>query len=236
MVDVGGAKVRFWLASASERRFDWVKKNFQEQGVDIIATPLVDNDEPEYNSITVCEQVNLIAESKLKSAYVEIQLGRLEQICDDNLDDSKSIITIVSDTLVESPDDPSVALGKPQDSLIAASMLMLLSGSRHNVWSATGIILPSNTKLSEDLPVRKIELGGGFEGYIFVESATIEISHLSDEVLSDLIKSKSWKGKAGAYDLAGKMGDYAKLISGEEVCVLGLAPSAMNFLSEYIVK
>ena len=218
MVDESSVKVGLWLASASARRLDWIKENFQEKDIEIIAIPLVDNIEPEYNSMPVSEQVNLIAESKLKSAYVEIQLGRLEQICISDSDDSNSIVTIVSDTLVESPDDPNVALGKPQDSLIAASMLMLLSGSRHNVWSATGVIVQSDAQFSENLLARKIELGGGFDGYIFVESVTIEIPHLSEEELSDLVKSKSWEGKAGAYDLAGKMGNYASLISGEEVC------------------
>ena len=234
MVAADSTNFRVWLASQSERRLDWIKENYSQDGIEVFPIPLIDNEEPEYNSIPVSEQVLLIAESKLKSAYLEIKLGRLDQICEDNLEESSKVITIVSDTLVESPDDPNVALGKPNDSLIAASMLMLLSGSRHNVWSATGIIISSDIKLKNDIPIVKVKLGDSFNGYIFVESSTIEIPSLSDEVLSDLIKSNSWKGKAGAYDLAGEMGNHASLVSGKEVCVLGFASSAMSFLSKLI--
>ena len=95
MVEAEDLKVRLWLASASERRLDWIEENYLGQGVEVVAIPLVDNDESEYNSIAVSEQVSLIAESKLKSAYAEIQFGRLEQIFKTDLGNSEIIITIV---------------------------------------------------------------------------------------------------------------------------------------------
>ena len=226
--------IRLWLASQSERRSEWLADNFRNEAIEIVSLPLIDNSEPEYNSIPVREQVSLVLDSKLRSAFLEIKLGRLEQLFDNNLDDKSKPITIVSDTLVESPDDINVALGKPKDSLIATSMLMLLSGCRHNVWSATGIITSEEIDLDTHPIINKITLGSGYFAYTFVESSTIEISVLDEDILSDLVKSNSWKGKAGAYDLAGKMGRYATLISGKEVCVLGFSSSAMIFLNKLI--
>jgi len=45
-----------------------------------------------------------------------------------------------------------------------------------------------------------------------------------------LVSSGSWKGKAGAYDLAGAASEDARLIEGEAVTVLGFAPSAIEIL------
>jgi predicted house-cleaning NTP pyrophosphatase (Maf/HAM1 superfamily) len=58
----------------------------------------------------------------------------------------------------------------------------------------------------------------------------VEIADYSDDVLVELIESKSWQGKAGAYDLAGAMGDFAQLVDGAEICVLGFASLAIDEL------
>ncbi len=118
---------------------------------------------------------------------------------------------IVADTLVEDPDDENLALGKPADESAAATMLLRLRARRHRVFSATGI-------------------QNGGEWQFFVESAVVEIADYSDDILVELIKTNSWQGKAGAYDLAGKMGDFAQLVDGAEVCVLGFASSAIDEL------
>ena len=49
-------------------------------------------------------------------------------------------IILVSDTLVEDPDDQRAALGKPKDESSAAFSLIRLSGRRHRVWSSTAIL------------------------------------------------------------------------------------------------
>jgi len=118
---------------------------------------------------------------------------------------------IVADTLVEDPDDENLALGKPADELAAATMLLRLRGRRHRVISATGI-------------------HHGGEWKFFVESAVVEIADYSDDVLVELIETNSWQGKAGAYDLAGQMGEFAQLVDGAEICVLGFASSAIDEL------
>ena len=118
---------------------------------------------------------------------------------------------VVADTMIEDPDDPNVAIGKATDELSAASMIKRLSGRRHQVWSATGI-----------------QICGDWT--FFVESAVVEIDELSVSEISNLIDSGSWKGKAGSYDLAGEMGKHARLIDGDELAVLGFAPTGLRLL------
>jgi len=120
-------------------------------------------------------------------------------------------VVVVADTMVGDPDDAHASMGKPDDSAHALSMLKHLSGRRHQVWSATGI-----------------QICGDWT--FFVESAIVEMNPLSDETLGNLIESESWVGKAGAYDLAGTMGQYAKLVEGNELTVLGFAPSAIRLI------
>ena len=118
---------------------------------------------------------------------------------------------IVADTLVEDPDNEDLALGKPTGELTAANMLLRLRGRRHRVFSATGIQHEGNWDF-------------------FVESAVVEVSDYSDDDLVELVENRSWEGKAGAYDLAGEMGEFAQLVDGAEVCVLGFASSAIDEL------
>jgi septum formation protein len=122
---------------------------------------------------------------------------------------------IVADTLVEDPDDPTVSLGQPADKIGAAAMLLRLTGRRHNVWSGTAVI----SKLSV-----------GWEVKSAVEYATVEIKQLADSDFAELLESDSWVGKAGAYDLAGEMRQFADLYAGSEMCVLGFAPSIIEDL------
>ena len=61
-------------------------------------------------------------------------------------------------------------------------------------------------------------------------SATVNIDTLSDDVLEALVVSESWRGKAGSYDLAGAMGQYAEIIDGDEETVLGLCPQTFDYL------
>jgi len=122
-------------------------------------------------------------------------------------------VVIVCDTMLCDPDDSMLSLGKPVDEIEAAMMLHRLSGRRHQVWSATGIKKLSKWKF-------------------YCESSIVEIKPLPDEVLVELILSNSWHGKAGGYDLAGPMGQWAKLIDGSESTVLGIASQAMIDLQQ----
>lgn len=118
---------------------------------------------------------------------------------------------IVADTMLSDPDDHSLSLGKPRDKTHAALMLHRLQGRLHQVWTATGV-----------------HWGG--EWRYWCESAVVSIPELSDEALEHLLESNSWVGKAGAYDLHGEMGRFARMVEGSESTVLGLAGGAMAFL------
>ena len=52
----------------------------------------------------------------------------------------------------------------------------------------------------------------------------------SESDLEALIVTGSWKGKAGGYDLAGAMGQFAEIIAGDEDTILGLCPQVFNYL------
>ena len=134
-------------------------------------------------------------------------------------------MVIVADTLVEDPEDPFVAMGKPDDVVAATAMLLRLSGRRHRVWSSTAVLWSPETA-REGTEV----LHGGWSADIWTESAIVEFDDLPADTLAELILSDSWGGKAGAYDLAGQAGAYAALVEGHEVTVLGFASAAMDEL------
>ena len=90
-------------------------------------------------------------------------------------------------------------------------MLLRLSGRNHRVWSGTAVI--------HDETVQS-----------WISSATVSIEYLADEELEALIVSDSWRGKAGGYDLAGAMGQFAQIVDGEEETVLGFSPELFPYL------
>ena len=179
-----------WLASASKRRAQILNDRIGPIHVE----PLPDVDES-HPTGPVPKQVLEIC--RRKSAAVPKSHGYLG--------------VVVADTMIEDPDDPSVAIGKAQDELSAVSMIKRLSGRRHQVWSATGV-----------------QICGDWT--FFVESAVVEIDELNPDEIAHLIETESWKGKAGSYDLAGEMGRHARLVDGDELAVLGFAPSALRLL------
>ncbi len=120
-------------------------------------------------------------------------------------------LVIVADTLVEDPDDLLNPMGQPVNKHEALNMLLRLSGRNHRVWSGTAVIC-------------------GDEVQSWVTSATVSIEELSDNDLEALIVTESWRGKAGGYDLAGAMGQFADIIDGEEETILGLCPQVFVYL------
>tara|TARA_B100000902_G_C27231557_1_gene875095 strand:+ start:408 stop:1088 length:681 start_codon:yes stop_codon:yes gene_type:complete len=215
-----------WLASASSRRYiileQFIKKN--DFPIKLISEPLIE-DEIKPHCSSLRETVFLVTKMKLKNAMMEISLGRLEQL---NFGIGKNIITIVSDTLVEDPDSFEQVFGKANNKLEAIGMLKSLSGRRHKVWTSTGLILHNSMELEI---TRSPEIvSGEWLGYIWTDYSTVEFENLTDEILVELLNSKSWLGKAGAYDLDGKMSKYSKVISGDKITVLGISTNSMEFL------
>jgi septum formation protein len=184
--------MRILLASASERRGAILREHFRN--VEQAALQGVDET---VDRLPISEQVKEVASRKAAAVAL----------------DARHDVFVVSDTLVEDPDDEQEALGKPGSKEQALSMLLRLRGRRHRVWSATMVYVLEKWQSS-------------------VECAIVEIEDFSDDVLVELIESESWVGKAGGYDLAGMMGTYATLIEGAESTVLGFTQSSIEFLTD----
>ncbi len=212
MSDSSESSVSVRLASASERRRLWLEQRLRERELTLTAAPLLAAEEEQVTGVEVREQVGETLAGKLEAARIEL---RLAEHAGHELPDA----VLVADTLVEDPDDTHQSLGQPDGREQAATMLLRLSGRRHLVWSGT-------TLLTRD--------AADWVSQSWIESATVEVDELSAEVLVELLDSDSWKGKAGAYDLAGMMGAHARLISGDEVCVLGFALSAVEQLEAWL--
>ena len=202
------------LASASQRRNDWLSEFLAGGGSEIEVRPLVSSEPAPSNGLDVGVQTETTCMAKATAAAREMAISG-----------ASHDLVIVADTLVEDPEDPLVAMGKPSDVISATAMLLRLSGRRHRVWSSTALLWPpDNDRKGTEI------LHGEWSADIWTESAIVEFDDLSADTLADLILSDSWIGKAGAYDLAGEAGSNATLIEGHEVTVLGFAPSAVDAL------
>ena len=203
---------RLHLASASERRLTWLEENLQYRTAPAL---IFEEPKPRWGA-PVDEQVEFTCAAKAEAAARESVVGQMagKEVAE---------IIVVSDTMVTDPDDPLMPMGKPEDGQHAMAMLLRLSGNRHRVWSSTALVYPPNGQGEHSLH-------GGWSADIWTESAVVEFDQLSQERLIELVSSESWKGKAGAYDLAGAASQDARLVDGEEVTVLGFAPSAISKL------
>ena len=205
---------RLHLASVSERRLTWLEEKLSN--IEISASALMFEEPKPRWGAPVDEQVEFTCAAKAEAAAREGVVGQMagKEVAE---------IIVVSDTMVTDPDDPLMPMGKPEDGQHAMAMLLRLSGNRHRVWSSTALVYPPNGQGEHSLH-------GGWSADIWTESAVVEFNHLSQERLIELVSSESWKGKAGAYDLAGAASQDARLVDGEEVTVLGFAPSAISKL------
>ena len=204
------------LASASQRRYDWLCGFLTDGESKIESRPLISPEPAPSKGIAVGVQTEATCIAKANAAAGEMVISG-----------ETHDLVIVSDTLVEDPEDPLVAMGKPGDVVSATAMLLRLSGRRHRVWSSTALLWSPN-RSREGTEV----LHGGWSADIWTESAIVEFDDLSEDTLADLVLSESWVGKAGAYDLAGEAGANANLVEGGEVTVLGFAPAAIDALLE----
>ncbi|MFL2975018.1 MAG: Maf family protein [Candidatus Thalassarchaeaceae archaeon] len=197
------------LASASERRRGIMAEFSEIDGIELRFSVLKEPEPEPSNNLEVHLQVEASCMHKARSAVSE--LG-----CFENSDVE---MIVVSDTLVEDPDDSRVALGKPEDKVSAASTLIRLSGRRHKVWSSTAIITRNGTGL---------EVGAGWRAAVWTDFSIVEFDEIGVDEMEDLIASGSWFGKAGGYDLAGKAGSFSRVIEGEDVTVLGFSSRAFE--------
>ncbi len=160
-----------------------------------------------------CRAINSIDET---SSAKEVS-GQVLEICQKKAAavdvDNDYDLVIVSDTMLQDPDVVTLAMGKANDAIQAAAMLHRLSGRRHRVWTATGLLFENRWEFH-------------------LNQAIVEFDNLTDEALVELVLNESWVGKAGSYDFAGDMGKFANLVEGDESTVLGIAGDAMERLVE----
>jgi len=153
-------------------------------------------------------------ESMIKGAEVEKSIQAICERKAQAADYSSHDLVVVSDTMIVDPKNSKLAIGKPKNEYEARFILEKLRGKIHTVVSSTGIRINGNWQFFQD-------------------SARVKIIDYSDENLEKLVTNESWKGKAGGYDLAGDMRDFAEIESGSEFTVLGIAESAMYVLQSY---
>ena len=206
---------RILLASKSERRISWLKENLEDSDFRFFSSALKSTEIKPLQGFEVSKQVEIVCQSKAENAMIENKLSL--ETREQNYD-----AILVSDTMIEDPDDYTLSIGKPEDALTATSNLIRLAGRKHRVWSSTSVLLPREAATGNckwDILNR-------------TSSATVEFSELGDDEIYKLISSESWKGKAGGYDLAGIAGEFCRVTEGEEVTVLGFSPDAMNILKQ----
>ena len=202
------------LASASERRRQILSVHLEDLDTCLEFCTLR---EPE-QEVSSGMEVNLQVESScIRKAMAAVK----ERASGENVPD----IILVSDTLVEDPDDERAALGKPKDESSAAFSLIRLSGRRHRVWSSTAIL---SRKIGD------VDVGDDWLATIWTDYAIVEFVNIEDDDIIYLINSRSWEGKAGGYDLAGAAGKFASVVDGKEVTVLGFSSRAIGSLNGFL--
>ena len=209
--------VRILLASKSERRLEWLDQNLSLLGAKIDSRPLLASEINAIQGLDVRKQVEMVCRDKAGNAVIE-------QSISESGDGVNYDVILVSDTMIEDPDDPRLSIGKPNNELVATSTLMRLSGRRHKVWTSTSVLFPPGTEEAGKI------IGGGWIERNYTSSATVEFSELNHDLMEELVSSESWRGKAGGYDLAGIAGKYCHLIEGEEVTVLGISGESIEYL------
>jgi septum formation protein len=127
---------------------------------------------------------------------------------------SRSCVIIACDTVAECGGE---ILGKPRDEDHARSMLDLLRGSVHRVYSGVCVWQP---------------LADGDAGKPDVRLATsqLQMDAISDAELDDYLASGLWQGKAGAFGYQDRAG-WLHLTSGSESNVVGMP---MELLQEML--
>lgn len=94
-------------------------------------------------------------------------------------------------------------LGKPENTGQAAEFLTMLSGRRHQVFTA--------------IAVRR-----GAKIWERVSESDVKMKRLSDVELNAYLAGGDWQGKAGAYGIQGAAGAFIPWISGSYTGIMGL--------------
>jgi len=177
------------LASASARRQELLKRLVKEYQV-IVS----DFDESSVRFVSDCP-----------SYVMEIACGKALDVAK-NLDEASLVIGC--DTIVAYGGS---VLGKPSDREDAFSMLRMLSGKEHQVYSGIALVDTSTGIVEKDFLVTEVKF-----------------DHLSDEEIWRYIDSGEPMDKAGAYGIQGHGGVFVEGIRGCFYNVVGLPLNKLN--------
>jgi septum formation protein len=110
-------------------------------------------------------------------------------------------VVLAADTLCFDADRP---VGKPRDAAEAAAFLRSWRGRPHR--TVTGVCVLADGRRT-----------------LFADSATVEVGDLEDAEIDRYVASGAWKGKAGGYNLAERLGaGWPIRCDGDPTSVMGL--------------
>lgn len=109
-------------------------------------------------------------------------------------------VIVAADTIVVIDDR---VLGKPHDEAEAETMLSLLSGRSHDVYTGIAIIYENKCRT-------------------FVEKTRVFVAPLASEEIKDYVSTGEPLDKAGAYGIQGAFGKFIRRIEGDYFNVVGL--------------
>jgi len=187
---------RLILASSSPRRKEILKT---------LSIPFVsfspDLDESIYDALKPEFRVQALAEAKalaVKTAF--LAEGRLDVSL------SRLRLGIAADTLVVLGSGSSITvIGKPSSLDEARTMLCLLQGKTHRVYSGLCLL---------DLDTGKRES--------VVACTTLRFASMTEAEIVRYLDSEEWIGAAGAYRIQGQASYFIESIRGSWSCVMGL--------------
>lgn len=124
---------------------------------------------------------------------------------------NKGTIILAADTVVAAG---RRVLDKPVDEADAKRILKILSGRRHKVYGGICVI------------------GADGKAHTKLVETIVAFRRLSENDITDYLKSNEWDGKAGAYAIQGLASTYVKFLSGSYSNVIGLSLyDTVNLLS-----
>lgn len=182
-------KYRIVLASGSPRR----KEILTQIGAsyEVIVS---DCDE----STTVTEPPELVKELSKRKA--EAVAGDL----------TGAVIVIGADTVVAYN---GRILGKPKDRADAKSMITMLSGDVHQVYTGVSLIIKEET--------------GEIRELTFAECSEVEVNSMTERQINEYLDTREGEDKAGSYAVQGIFAVHIKGIKGDYFNIVGLPVAAI---------
>jgi septum formation protein len=180
---------RIILASASPRR----REIMERMGIPF-----------EVFSSNVEEKVTQMEPASMVQALAAVKAEDVDSRILEKKNDENRIV-IGADTMVFCGGN---ALGKPKDAEDAVSILQMLSGREHEVYTGVSIILTDREK--------------GKNNIQFAVCTRVTVAPLKKEQILDYVATGEPMDKAGAYGIQGKFGIYIWGIAGDYYNIVGL--------------